>query len=58
MTNVGIDSVIAALPLAPDTALAKALRKVAPEVVAIGDCSEPRLIMQAIADGARAGLAV
>ncbi|MGZ5227748.1 MAG: FAD-dependent oxidoreductase, partial [Burkholderiales bacterium] len=49
------DAVIVALPLEPDAALADALQDVAAEVYRIGDCSESRQILQAIADGARVG---
>ena len=49
------DNVITALPALSNPALAKALEGVVPEVYAVGDCGESRLILQAIADGARVG---
>jgi 2,4-dienoyl-CoA reductase (NADPH2) len=52
------DTIVTALPLLPNTALLKSLEGSAPEVYAIGDCNEPRLIVNAIADGARVGRAV
>ena len=49
------DNVITALPALSNPALSKALEGVVPEVYAAGDCGESRLILQAIADGARVG---
>jgi 2,4-dienoyl-CoA reductase (NADPH2) len=49
------DSIVPALPLAPETGLMKALKGKVPEVYAIGDCQEPRQIVDAISDGARVG---
>jgi 2,4-dienoyl-CoA reductase (NADPH2) len=45
------DSIIPTSPLKPDTALFESLEGKAPEVYAIGDCREPRMIVDAIADG-------
>jgi 2,4-dienoyl-CoA reductase (NADPH2) len=45
------DSIVTAVPLAPDTALLKSLEGRAPEIYAIGDCREPRLIVDAVAEG-------
>jgi 2,4-dienoyl-CoA reductase (NADPH2) len=42
-----------ALPFRPNTELLKVLEGKVPEIYAIGDCSEPRLIVDAIADGYR-----
>ena len=53
--SVIADTVITALPFASNPALAKALEGVVPEVYPIGDCSEPRSILHAIADGSRVG---
>ena len=50
---IAADSIVPALPLAPDTRLLKTLEGKVPEVYAIGDCREPRLIVDAIADGFR-----
>jgi 2,4-dienoyl-CoA reductase (NADPH2) len=45
------DSIIPAMPWEPNTDLFKSLQGKVPEVYAVGDCQEPRLIMDAIADG-------
>lgn len=47
------DSIIATSPLKPDTRLFGSLEGKAPEVHAIGDCQQPRMIVDAIADGWR-----
>jgi 2,4-dienoyl-CoA reductase (NADPH2) len=52
------DSIIPTSPLKPDTTLFESLQGKAPEVYAIGDCQEPRMIVDAIADGWRIGNAV
>jgi 2,4-dienoyl-CoA reductase (NADPH2) len=44
------DSIVPALPLAPDTGLLKSLEGKVPEIYAIGDCREPLLIPDVIAD--------
>jgi 2,4-dienoyl-CoA reductase (NADPH2) len=49
------DTVITALPLQSNPAVSKALEGLVPEVYPIGDCTESRLILQAIADGSRVG---
>jgi len=49
------DTVITALPTLSNPALSKVLEGVVPEVYAVGDCGESRLILQAIADGSRVG---
>jgi 2,4-dienoyl-CoA reductase (NADPH2) len=49
------DSIIPTSPLKPNTELLKSLEGKAPEVYAIGDCREPRRIVNAIADGWRIG---
>lgn len=49
------DTIILALPLLPDADMAKSLEGKVPEIYTIGDCSEPRLMPQAVADGARIG---
>lgn len=53
--TIGIDTVIVTLPTQPNLELFKALECVVPEIYAVGDCNEPRLILGAIASGARAG---
>jgi 2,4-dienoyl-CoA reductase (NADPH2) len=47
------DSIIPTSPLKPNTGLLKSLEGRAPEIYAIGDCQEPRMIVDAIADGWR-----
>jgi thioredoxin reductase len=49
------DSVIATSPLAPNHGLLESLEGKVPEVYAVGDCREPRMIVDAIADGWRIG---
>jgi 2,4-dienoyl-CoA reductase (NADPH2) len=49
------DSIMPISPLAPNTKLLKSLEGKALEVHAIGDCQEPRMIVDAIADGWRIG---
>ncbi len=56
--TITADTVITALPLGSNPALSKALEAVLPEVYPIGDCSESRSILQAIADGSRVGHAI
>jgi 2,4-dienoyl-CoA reductase (NADPH2) len=52
------DTILTALPLKPNTELIKSLDGIVPEFYAIGDCKEPQLIVNAIADGARIGRAI
>ncbi|MCV2394295.1 FAD-dependent oxidoreductase [Actinotalea sp. M2MS4P-6] len=47
------DTVVTALPLKPNTAIQKALAGKAPEVYTIGDAGDPKLIVDAIAAGAK-----
>jgi 2,4-dienoyl-CoA reductase (NADPH2) len=49
--TIEADSIVPATPLAPNTGLLKGLEGKVPEIYAIGDCNEPRLIVDAIADG-------
>jgi 2,4-dienoyl-CoA reductase (NADPH2) len=51
--TIEADTIVTALPLLPNTALLESLKGSAPEVYAVGDCKEPHLIVDAIADGAR-----
>ncbi len=51
------DTVVTALPLRPNTQLSTSLKGSAPEVYVIGDCREPQLVVDAIADGSRIGRA-
>lgn len=47
------DTIATALPLKSNTRLIKEFEGKVPEVYAIGDCNEPRLILHAVADGYR-----
>jgi 2,4-dienoyl-CoA reductase (NADPH2) len=48
---IEVDTIATALPLKPDLELFKSLEGKASRVYRIGDCKEPRLIIDAIADG-------
>ncbi len=48
------DTVVTALPLAPDLSLYESLKGKAPEVYAVGDCKDPLLIADAISAGMQA----
>ena len=52
------DNIIPVLPMSPDIDLMKTLEGKVPEVYAIGDCREPNLIVDAIADGSRIARAI
>ena len=52
------DTIIPALPMAPDVEFVKILEGTAPEIHHIGDCENPALILDAIGDGSRIGRAV
>jgi 2,4-dienoyl-CoA reductase (NADPH2) len=52
------DTIVTALPLLPNAKLLKELEAIAPEVYAIGDCKDPLLIVDAIADGSRIARAI
>jgi pyruvate/2-oxoglutarate dehydrogenase complex dihydrolipoamide dehydrogenase (E3) component len=47
------DSIIPVMPLTPNTELAKSFEGRVPEVYLVGDCKEPRLILDAIGEGFR-----
>ena len=49
------DTIVLALPLLPNTGLSKTLGEKVPETYTIGDCREPQLMPEAIADGASTG---
>jgi 2,4-dienoyl-CoA reductase (NADPH2) len=53
--TIGADTIITALPLSPNTALLESLKGKAPEIYTIGDCNQPRLIVDAIRDGIQTG---
>jgi len=52
------DAILVSLPLGPNTAMEKSFEGAAPEVYYIGDCREPHMIIDAIADGSHVGRAV
>ncbi|MEJ2047844.1 MAG: FAD-dependent oxidoreductase, partial [Dehalococcoidia bacterium] len=56
--TIEADTIVTALPLQPNAELLKSLKGSAPEVYAIGDCKEPHLIVDAIADGSRIARAI
>jgi len=56
--TLAADAIIPALPMAPDTELLKSLKGTAPEIYQIGDCADPALIVDAIAEGSRLGRAI
>ena len=47
------DTIVLAIPFQPNTDLLKSLEGKVPEIYPIGDCREPSLIADAIADGSR-----
>lgn len=49
--TIEADTIVPTAPLKPNTGLFKSLKGVVPKVYAIGDCKEPRMIVDAIADG-------
>lgn len=51
--TIQADTIIPALPLSPNTAMIEKLKNIVPEVYAVGDCRQPQLIVDAIADGSR-----
>jgi 2,4-dienoyl-CoA reductase (NADPH2) len=56
--TIEADSIIPAMPLAPNTGLRKSLEGKVIEIYAIGDCNEPELVVGAIADGSRIARAI
>jgi 2,4-dienoyl-CoA reductase (NADPH2) len=56
--TIEADTIVTALPLLPNTEFLKSLEGSAPEVYGIGDCKDPHLTVDAIADGARIGRAL
>jgi 2,4-dienoyl-CoA reductase (NADPH2) len=51
--TIEADTIVTAIPLQTNTEFLKGLEGSAPEVYAIGDCKEPNMIIDAIADGSR-----
>ena len=49
--TIEADTIVPAIPMKPNTELFKSLQGKVPEIYTIGDCSNPRLIVDAIADG-------
>ncbi|NQT72235.1 MAG: FAD-dependent oxidoreductase [Chloroflexi bacterium] len=49
------DTIVPALPVNGDMELMEMLGDIVPEIYAVGDCREPGLIIDAVADGARVG---
>ena len=45
------DTIVTAMPMRANTNLLKSLEGIVPHVYAIGDCREPNMIIDAIADG-------
>ncbi|MBA7616757.1 Cinnamate reductase [subsurface metagenome] len=56
--TIEADTIVPAIPLRPNTELFQALEGKVPEIYPIGDCREPHLILEAIADGSRIGRAI
>ena len=53
--SIQADSIIPVIPFKPDNTLLQGLQGKVPEVYAIGDCREPKLIVDAIASGFNIG---
>ena len=53
-----VDTIVTALPLLPNVELFKSLQGSAPEMYNIGDCKEPNITVDAIADGAHIARAI
>jgi 2,4-dienoyl-CoA reductase (NADPH2) len=51
--TIEANTIVTAMPLLPNTELMKSLKGSVPEFHVIGDCKEPHLIVDAIADGSR-----
>ena len=56
--TIEADTIVPALSLRPNVELLKTLEGKVPEIHLIGDCSEPRLIIDAIGDGSRITCAI
>jgi len=52
--TIGMDSIVVALPTQENLELSRMLKSIVPDVHAVGDCAEARLMLGAIASGARA----
>jgi 2,4-dienoyl-CoA reductase (NADPH2) len=51
--TIEADTIVTALPMLPNKELLKGLDGMVPEVYAIGDCKDPQLVVNAVADGSR-----
>jgi thioredoxin reductase len=49
--TIDADSVVPAIPMKPNATLSESLKGRIPEVYAVGDCNNPGLIADAVADG-------
>jgi 2,4-dienoyl-CoA reductase (NADPH2) len=56
--TITADTIVPALPLTSNVELLKTIEGKVPEIYTIGDCKEPRLMVDAIADGSRIGRAI
>ena len=56
--TIEADTILPVIPLKANTGFLKALKGKVPEVYPSGDCREPHLILEAIADGSRIGYAI
>ena len=56
--TIAADTIVTALPLLSNTELLKELDGIVPDVYAIGDCKDPHVIVDAIADGLRIARAI
>ena len=56
--TIEADTIVTAMPLLPNTELLKSTEDSVPEVYTIGDCTEPNMIIDAIADGSRIARAI
>ena len=56
--TLAADTVILAAGVNPDRRLLQGIKGLAPEIYAVGDCVEPRRILEAISDGHRVGLMI
>ncbi len=52
------DTILTALPLRPNADFLQCLDGSAPEIYAVGDCRDPNLIIDAVADGMKTALKV
>jgi 2,4-dienoyl-CoA reductase (NADPH2) len=56
--TIEADTIIPAIPMKPDIKLFEEIRGKVPEAYTVGDCGNPRLIVDAIADGWKIGNAI